>query len=131
MVLIAEIWGLWLDAKELGRYLVSFPLELRRLDRKTRYLQEDTVDNLIGAHGSMSRSPVHHCTRKSLTVEFSWARLQWLGFKRSYLIGVGKVSCKKCGRIFTIEEGTVQKALAKRAVEFKQDLQDIALEREG
>ncbi|MGD0175420.1 MAG: hypothetical protein ABSC50_01160 [Candidatus Bathyarchaeia archaeon] len=79
----------------------------------------------------MSHSTVHHCTRKSLTIEFSWARLQWLGFKRSYLIGVGKVSCKKCGRIFSIEEGTVQKALAKRAAEFKEDLQEIALERKG
>jgi hypothetical protein len=59
------------------------------------------------------------------------ARLQWLGFKRSYLIGVGKVSCKKCGRIFSIEEGTLQKALAKRAAEFKEDLQEIALQRKG
>jgi hypothetical protein len=53
--------------------------------------------------------------------------LQWLGFKRSYLIGVGKVSCRKCGRIFSIEEGAVQKALAKRAIEFKNDLRKIAL----
>lgn len=57
--------------------------------------------------------------------------MQWLGFKRSYLIGVGKVSCKKCGRIFSIEEGTLQKALAKRAAEFKEDLQEIALQRKG
>jgi len=51
-----------------------------------------------------------------------------MGFKRSYLIGVGKVSCEKCGRIFPIEEGAVQKALAKRAIEFKDDLRKIALE---
>ncbi|MGA8905689.1 MAG: hypothetical protein WB661_11860 [Candidatus Bathyarchaeia archaeon] len=77
----------------------------------------------------MSSSNPHHCTKSSLTMEFSWARLRWLGFKRSYLIDVGKVSCKKCGRIFSIEEHTVQKALAKRAAEFKEDLQEIALER--
>ena len=61
-------------------------------------------------------------------MEFSWARLQWLEFKRSYLIGVGKVSCRKCGRTFSIEEGAVQKALAKRAIELKDDLRKIALE---
>jgi uncharacterized protein YbaR (Trm112 family) len=53
-------------------------------------------------------------------MEFSWARLQWLGFKRSYLIGVGKISCEKCGRMFPIEESAVQK--------FKDDLRKIALE---
>jgi hypothetical protein len=61
-------------------------------------------------------------------MDFSWARLPWLGFKRPYPIGVGKVSCEKCGRIFTIEESTLQKALAKRAIEFKDDLRKIALE---
>ena len=89
---------------------------------------QSTVYDSIGAHGPMSHPSAHHCTRKSLTIEFSWARLQWLGFKRSYLIGVGKVSCKKCGRVFSIEEGNVQKALAKRAAEFKGDLQEIALD---
>lgn len=76
----------------------------------------------------MSNPNTHHCTKSSLTMGFSWARLQWMGFKRSYLIGVGKVSCEKCGRIFPIEEGAVQKALAKRAIEFKDDLRKIALE---
>lgn len=76
----------------------------------------------------MSNSNTHHCSKRSLTMEFSWAKLQWLGFKRSYLISVGKVSCEKCERIFPIEESAVQKALARRAIEFKDDLRKIALE---
>jgi hypothetical protein len=60
-------------------------------------------------------------------MDFSFARLRWLGFRRSYLIEVGKVYCRKCGRIFPIDERTIQRSLTKAAGQLKGDLLDDTL----
>ncbi len=60
-------------------------------------------------------------------MEFSFARLRWLGFKRSYLIEVGKVYCRRCGRIFQIDERIIQRSLTKAAAQLKEDLVDDRL----